>query len=173
MNELAAAISKKKADEGLTFEDVANALGVKQPTASRWANGKSTPSADHLRAIAAWLDIDPDRALVMSRTSTTRDGHAKDFQRVLRSLADENPVEFVMDSMHFFRAALETMESFDSESVRNVAAWVQNNRDEAGAILGTEIARTISVHLEPEIPGLAKAVQDRLEERLAGPDGSN
>ena len=44
------------ADLPLSQTQLANALGVEQPTVSRWAAGKSTPSVEHMQAVVAVVE---------------------------------------------------------------------------------------------------------------------
>lgn len=54
---LALAIQEKRAETGETVEALAFRFGVKQPTVSRWANGKALPSDESLDPLADWLGV--------------------------------------------------------------------------------------------------------------------
>lgn len=61
--ELGSAIRRRREQHGLSLRDVADETGVSASTLSRIENGTGKPDADHIAALAAWLDMPIERVM--------------------------------------------------------------------------------------------------------------
>lgn len=73
------------------MRELAAAAGVAEPTASRWANGKSTPSPDHWGSIEAFFELEPGSLGQAGVDLTRRLAQLEEDVQVLRELAQEVP----------------------------------------------------------------------------------
>lgn len=64
LNSLGDTIARARKTGGLTQVQLAEEMGVSQPTIANWESGETTPSDDQVRRLQDWLDeaIDRDEA---------------------------------------------------------------------------------------------------------------
>jgi transcriptional regulator with XRE-family HTH domain len=83
-NALAELILQKKAADGLTLNDIAQAIGVSQPTVSRWTSG-TIPDIENVGPLARWLGV--TEAEVIGRAHERRLRETRDAMPLLDDLA--------------------------------------------------------------------------------------
>lgn len=62
-------------DKGIKQRKIADVLGVRESTVSRWVSGRSHPQAPHLIGLSNFLDVSPEKLLMgMDPMEGVRDG---------------------------------------------------------------------------------------------------
>jgi SOS-response transcriptional repressor LexA len=83
-------LKKLRAEKGYRVTDVANIIGVSQPSVSAWENGKKLPRASTLQKLAKLYEVSSeeivnDEATIDERTNKISDDAIVDFENLLTS----------------------------------------------------------------------------------------